>query len=399
MGGDGHDGAGAVAYQHIIRDPHGDAGAVDGVDGAAACENPGLAFGEIGALKIALAGGLCHVGVYCFALLAGGDHRHQRVLGREDHVGGAKERVGAGGVDFEVVVVALDREDDVGAGGAADPVFLHLEGAVGPVDLVEIFKESVGVFGDLQDPLAHGAPHNRVPTALALAVDDLLVGEDGAKLRAPVDGLLALVGQAFFVELEKNPLGPFVVVDVGGSDLPVPVDGEAKGLQLTAKGLDVVGGGLRRMSAGLQGILLGGQSKGVKAHGVQDVEAPRPLVARHDVGGGVALGVAHVQPRPGGVGEHVEDVVFRLLAEIHGLKRVVFLPVLLPFGFEVPKRRAAPLIGCFVAHSAPVSRREWEGQRRGRVFPGGTAGEDFRPARYYLRRGGVRGWQKGGGFA
>ena len=43
------------------------------------------------------------------------------------------------------------------------------------------------------------------------------------------------------------------------------------------------------MGAGLDRVLLGGQAEGVPAHRVQHVEAAHALVAREDVGGGVAL--------------------------------------------------------------------------------------------------------------
>lgn len=45
----------------------------------------------------------------------------------------------------------------------------------------------------------------------------------------------------------------------------------------------------------LDGVLLSRQAESVPAHGVQYVEPLHALVPRHDVGGGVALGVAHVQ--------------------------------------------------------------------------------------------------------
>ena len=62
------------------------------------------------------------------------------------------------------------------------------------------------------------------------------------------------------------------------------------------------------MSAGLDGVLLGRQAEGVPAHRVQHVEAAHPLVPAQDVGGGVAFGMADVQPGAAGVGEHVQDV-------------------------------------------------------------------------------------------
>jgi len=73
---------------------------------------------------------------------------------------------------------------------------------------------------------------------------------------------------------------------------------------------------------------------------VEDVEAIHALVAAHDIGSGVALGVSDVEAGAGGVREHVEDVVFRLggveafVAWTGGAVGFVLGPVGLPFGFE-----------------------------------------------------------------
>jgi hypothetical protein len=73
---------------------------------------------------------------------------------------------------------------------------------------------------------------------------------------------------------------------------------------------------------------------------VEDVEAIHALVAAHDVGGGVTLGVADVEAGSGGVREHVEDVVFRLgrieafVTGPGGAVGFVLGPMGLPFGLE-----------------------------------------------------------------
>ena len=47
----------------------------------------------------------------------------------------------------------------------------------------------------------------------------------------------------------------------------------------------------------LDGVLLSWKAERIPAHWVQHVKAQHTLVARHDVGGGVALWVAHMQAR------------------------------------------------------------------------------------------------------
>ena len=63
---------------------------------------------------------------------------------------------------------------------------------------------------------------------LALAVDDLLVGEHGAQFRAPPHGALVDVGEAAPEELQEDPLRPAEVARVGRVDLALPVIGEAR---------------------------------------------------------------------------------------------------------------------------------------------------------------------------
>ncbi len=62
------------------------------------------------------------------------------------------------------------------------------------------------------------------------------------------------------------------------------------------------------MGAGVDGVLLGGQSERIPAHRVQHVEAAHPLVTAINVRGRVAFGMADVEAGAAGVGEHIEDV-------------------------------------------------------------------------------------------
>ena len=181
--------------------------------------------------------------------------------------------------------------------------------------------------------------------ALAHSVDNLVVGKDGAKCRTPVHYTIAKVGEAvvhqrvglFLIahgspvgggerelfcaggvyalsalfgemllelfdghgavglavvvraeHLEESPLGPFVILGVAGADLAAPVKRQTDVLEL----LDIAGyifiGGDFGVLAGLYGMLLGGQTVGVEAHGVEHIEAAETFVARIDVARDVA---------------------------------------------------------------------------------------------------------------
>ena len=250
---------------------------------------------------------------------------------------------------------------------------------VGPVEGLEFVDEALGVFGDTQHPLTERAAFDGL--AFRFPFFDFLVGKDGAHAGGPVDGGFVdegethfvdlLGGPAFFfeladglrflrffaevgfVELEKDPLRPLDVAGVGGVDLAVPVVGKAEGLELAAEVVDVGLGGDAGMLAGLDGVLLGGETEGVPTHGVEDIESVHALVATDDVGGGVSFGVADVEASAAGVRKHVEDEVFGLggieavFAGTCGAVGLLVGPALLPAGFEFVEGKG---FGAFVGH-------------------------------------------------
>ena len=255
------------------------------------------------------------------------------VLWGEDHVGGAEEGVGAGGEDDDVVAGG-GFEGDFGAGGAADPVFLLGLDAVDEVQVVQVVDEALCVLGNFEHPLALLLADDGASTALADAIDDLLVGQYALAGGTPVDGHGGLVGQTLLVELEKNPLGPFVVVRVGGVHDAVPVKAEAQHFELFGEMGDVVFGDHGGMDVVFDGVVLGGEAEGIEAHGEKDVVAIHALFAGDDVHGGVGAGVAHVEALPGGVGELDEAVELGLVTVVPGGEDLVLLPFFLPFGFD-----------------------------------------------------------------
>src|SRR6185503_14314508 len=84
-----------------------------------------------------------------------------------------------------------------------------------------------GVVGDAEEPLLELARLDDVAAALAAAVDDLLVGQDGLVVGAPLDRGLLAVGEAGLEELEEDPLGPAVVARLVRAELARPVDRDA----------------------------------------------------------------------------------------------------------------------------------------------------------------------------
>ena len=385
MGGHRHDHARAVVREHVVRGPHRQLLARQGVHRPAAQEHAGL---------LAVRGLPLDVRQRLDLLAVLGERRG--LLGGHDVLGdlcvrghhaerGAVEGVRAGGEHGDGAPGgvrgvgalrggALDHEVHVRALGAPDPVALHGQHALGPValQLAHVVQQALGVVGDLEVPLVQGLLGHGGVAALAGPVDHLLVGQHGLVLGAPVDRGVLPVGQPVGVELQEQPLGPAVVLGVGGVDLPVPVRADRVALEGLALGVDVAVGPLRGVGVALDRGVLRGQPERVPAHGVHHVVAAVPPVAGHHVTHGERLGVAHVEVT-GGVGEHVEHVAPFRRAVVGGRVDAVLVPVAGPGGLDaLDVVLGARLRGAVLAH---VPRLQVHGA--GRVprpgFRGGSA--------------------------
>ncbi len=317
VGGNGHDGAVAVVGQDVVGGVHRQPFAVHGVDRVALQEDARLLAIRCQPVDLAGAADLLQVPG---ELLADGRARGRGQLGRQVGVGGddeegrAEQGVGARRVDGHVArrraVHTLDLEHDVGTRRAPDPVALHGEHPVGPApfELGHVSQQPVGVVGDAQVPLGQLLLRHRGVAALAQPVDDLLVGQHGLVLRAPVHLARPAVGQPPLVHPQEQPLVPAVVLGVARAQGAVPVEGAGIAAHGRALLGDVLVGPGARVQAPVDRGVLGGKAEGVPANGVHDVEAALHPVPRDDVAQRVRLGVTHVQVA-GGVREHVEDVL------------------------------------------------------------------------------------------
>ena len=307
MGGHGHDRAGAIAHQHVVGDVDGDLQAVHRVGDGAAGEDAVLAL--LLALDGRATGGLAGVGLDLGLLGQAGDKlRHRGVLGRQHEEGRTEKRVGPRREDIEVEAESGDAEGDARALRAADPVALHRQHPLGPVlDQLHLVEQLLGVVGDLEEPLLERARLDLGAAALALALDDLLVGQHGLVVRAPVDGRLTLVGEPLFEEAQEQPLCPAVVLRLAGRDLARPVDRPAHALHLLPDARDVAAGDGAGMAALLDCRVLGRQTERVIAHRSQHAEAVAAAEVRDHVAERVVLDVPHVQLARG-VRQHLQDV-------------------------------------------------------------------------------------------
>ncbi len=332
----------------------------------------------------------------------GGDQAvDQVVLGRQHQIGGAEQGVWPGGEHLDVHGRAVGRdrrEQRLCTGGPADPVALHGLDLLRPVQHVQVVEQPVGVGGDPHHPLPQPFPEHREVAAVAAPVNGhLFVGQHGAQPGAPVDHRISavdepvavdhvgplprrqagphppvleaacagiefgdqlgdragLVGRRVepgVVDLQKDPLGPLVELDIGGREAAPAVVAQPEPAQLAPEVHDVGLGPGAGMGSRLHRVLLGGQAERVKSQRVQHIMAGHAEVAGVDVGGDVAQRVADVQPLPRRVREHVlhEQLVFghrrpvrrgQRTDRIGDVERAQPRPVLLPGAFDAARQR------------------------------------------------------------
>ena len=255
-----HDRAVTVVGQDVVGGVDRQALAVHRVDRMTLQEDPGL--GPVGRQPLDLAGPRDLLPVRRELRLrrgACGQLGGQVGVGRDHEERRAEERVRPRRVDRDRLLATLDDEVHVGAGRAADPVALHEEHPLGPATLEQrhVVEQTLGVIGDLEVPLGQGLLDDGRAAALAVPVDDLLVGQHRLVLGTPVDRGGLAVGQAALVEAREQPLGPAVVLRVGGVQAGRPVDRDGVAPVGLGLGLDVGVGPVGRVGIALDRGVLG----------------------------------------------------------------------------------------------------------------------------------------------
>ena len=143
MGGNSHDGARPVAGKHVFRNPDGDFFTGQRIDAVGTGENARnrlagdpFAFGFLlHLLQVSLNGRF--LGSRC-------QFFHPFAFRSQDHEGDAEDRVGPGGEDGDIVLLAVAGhfEDHFGPFAATDPVALHFLEGVRPVQVLQAVQQA-----------------------------------------------------------------------------------------------------------------------------------------------------------------------------------------------------------------------------------------------------------------
>ncbi len=323
------DGAGAIVHQHEIGNVDRELGRL--LERMSDLQ-PGVIAFLLGALDVLgrRAHAMAFVDEFLQRLVLLRQFCCQRMIGRDGEKRHAEDGVRPGGEHLQLLeafrqCLAFDSEAHQQAFGFADPVALHQPHLVRPaIERVERRQQVVGIFGDLQKPLAQLALLDQGTRPPAAPIYHLLIGQHSMIYRVPVDFALLAIDQTLLEELHEQALLLGVIFHIAGRKFAAPIERQAHALELgTHRGDVLIRPGLR-VHLALDGRVLRRQAKGVPAHRMQDVEATRALIAGEHVAHHIVAHMADVDA-PRRIGEHLEHIIFRLGGIFLGA--VDFLPV------------------------------------------------------------------------
>ena len=116
---------------------------------------------------------------------------HQLALGSQNEEGNTEHSVGTGGEDGELYVAVCHLYLHLGTFATSYPVLLCLLNTIAPLYGVQAIQKSLGISAHTQTPLTHLLLLNGISATLAHTVDNLVVGQHGTQLGAPVNHCLA----------------------------------------------------------------------------------------------------------------------------------------------------------------------------------------------------------------
>ena len=227
VGGHRHDGASAVIQKHVVGGPNWNAGAGGWICGKNPKKYTSFNFAVGLAINVgASARGRDVVVDFFVGHRIGALHGalDQWMFWSDHHVCGAEQCVWSRGENTErfkraragtPTVITLHGEINFSAFAAPNPFRLLRARALWPIDQLQIIQQAMRVLGYAEHPLLEWLAHDRKTTALALAINDFLIGKHGAKFGAPVHKLLAQIRQAHIVDgrapLTRVTLAPQLV--------------------------------------------------------------------------------------------------------------------------------------------------------------------------------------------
>ena len=330
-----HDSAGSVGSENVVRNENRNFFSVNGVDAFNAFEHyAGFVFCKFGTLEVGFFSGFCLICSYfvdVFEFIR--PFFNICVFRAHYHIGRAEKGVAAGGINGENVTEG-GVEVNFRAGGTTDPVFLGSFYSFDIIDFVKVIDKALGIFGDFKHPLGFDFVNNFASAAFTNAVYYFFVRKNNFAAGAPVYVCLFFISKAAFEKLDKNPLGPFIIVGVGGVDFSVPIEGKSKRFKLGLEMVNVVFGYDFGVDMVFDCKVFGGKTESVPTHRIEDIIALHSLFSGNDIQSGVGTGMSYMKSLSGRIGEFNKSVEFGL-GVIGGCGiGFLFVPDVLPLLFN-----------------------------------------------------------------
>ncbi len=391
--GHGHDSPGTITGQYIFGDPDRYLPAIEWINCIGTRKTTGDLFHFRLAFPVTPAFYIVQVLINSFFLFRRCYFGYQFMFGCHYHKINTKNGIGSRGINREFFRMAFYLEIHFCPLGFADPVALHFFHAVAEINRLQSFQQTICIGRNAQIPLPHFLFLHRETASFTYAIHHFIVRQHRAQCFAPVHFTIFAESQAavhqdalllcfiksfpflcckddgrwtmdhgltpfcfkflyqfsyrfclvlFFIivtveQLQKDPLRPFVIVRVAGLHFAAPVVAKADIIQLRFERSDILLRGFCRVLACIKCILLGRQTKTVEAHRVQHIESFQSFIAAVNIRSDITQRVAHMQPGPAWIREHIEHIILGLAEIIGHFIGVGCFPFFLPFLFNIPE--------------------------------------------------------------
>ncbi len=177
-----------------------------------------------------------------------------------------------------------------------NPVCLHCFNVVTPTwKFVEVFKKNFRVISNFEEPLRKIFFLNNTVTSPAFTIDYLFVSENGSAFVTPVNSGFFFIGKTFFIQLQEQPLSPFVIIRLAGRNFTVPIVRKPEHFKLFCHISNVFICPGFRISAVFHCCVFCRQPETVPAHWMKNIKPLRLFKTRNYVCNRVVSNVSHME--------------------------------------------------------------------------------------------------------
>ncbi|MBA7684387.1 hypothetical protein ES703_92782 [subsurface metagenome] len=188
----------------------------------------------------------------------------------------------------------------------------------------------ISIFSDAKEPLLQISPANRSSAALTEASSHhLLISQYRLAARAPVNRSLAPISQTRLIQLQKEPLRPFIILRQAGNYLAAPVVDGTNAFKLATHIVYVLHRPGKRVYTPADSGIFRRQPEGIKPHRVKHIISLHPLKPSPNIRRSHGIPVPDMEVARG-IGEHSQSIPLGAGGILTNLIQPVLSPFLLP---------------------------------------------------------------------